>query len=271
MKKWLSFFFLLVLVCTSAFGLAQDLRVDFYNMGKADAMLITTPDGSHILIDAGTNKGGKMLTERFKKEGIQTIDLMLITHFDKDHVGGADKILEEFSVSQVIIPDYFKESKQYDQFIKALDNSPQTTVTKMPAKKTLSFAYGDASLLLSAAQETFYGVDEENDFSIAARLTYGDTRFLFTGDAEAPRQRELLAEGDVACNVLKVPYHGNVVDASEAFLSACHPEIAFIPDSDEEPAHPFVVELLENMGTDVHSAQDGDLVVLSDGKSVRIG
>lgn len=271
MKKYLSVLFLLALFCLSSGALAQELRVDFYDVGKADAMLITTPDGAHILIDAGTNKGGEMLCERFKQEGITTIDLMLITHFDKDHVGGADKIIEDFSVSQVIMPDYFKESKQYEQFIEALEESPQTTVTKLPAKQTLSFTYGDTSLLLSAAQETFYGADEENDFSIAARLTYGDTRFLFTGDAEDARQRELLAEGDVACDVLKVPYHGRLVAASEAFLRACNPKIAFIPDSGEDPSHPYITELLESMGTDVHSAQDGDLTVLSDGKAVRVG
>lgn len=271
MKKYLPVLLLLALFCLPPAALAQDLRVDFYDVGKADAMLITTPDGAHILIDTGTNKAGKMLCERFKQEGISTIDLMLITHFDKDHVGGADKILEEFSVSQVVIPDYSKESKQLDQFTKALEESPDTSVTKLPAKQSLSFTYGSTSLLLSAAQETFYGADEENDFSIAARLTYGDTRFLFTGDAEDARQKELLAEGDLACDVLKVPYHGRLVEASEDFLRACSPKIAFIPDSEEEPSHPYITELLKNLGTDVHSAQDGDLTVLSDGKAVRIG
>lgn len=74
------------------------------------------------------------------------------------------------------------------------------------------------------------------------------------------------APGDIACDVLKVPYHGRAVDVSAAFLSACHPKIAFITDSDDDPADPIVVKLLESMGTDVHSARDGDLCVVSDGK-----
>ena len=85
-----------------------------------------------------------------------------------------------------------------------------------------------------------------------------------------PRQTELLRAGDIACDVLKVPYHGRAVDVSAAFLSACHPKIAFITDSDDDPADPIVVKLLESMGTDVHSARDGDLCVVSDGKSVRV-
>ena len=78
---------------------AQGVTVTFYDMGKADAALITAEDGSRILIDAGTNKGGKKLAERFAEEGIERLDAMIITHFDKDHVGGADKILESVSVA----------------------------------------------------------------------------------------------------------------------------------------------------------------------------
>ncbi len=70
---------------------------DVYDMGNgADAALITAEDGSRILIDAGTNKGGKKLAERFAEEGIERLDAMIITHFDKDHVGGADKIRKAF-------------------------------------------------------------------------------------------------------------------------------------------------------------------------------
>ena len=266
-KMWIC---LVLLVCLALPGLAEELRVDFYDVGKADAMLITAPDGAHILIDTGTNKAGKLLTKRFEEAGISSIDLMMITHFDKDHVGGADKILEAFSVEQVILPQYEKDGKQYEQLMEALEDSPETEVIRMQAGEKLSYTFGDASILFSAAEKTDYGVDEENDFSIAARMTYGETKFFFTGDAEDARQTELLLEGDVACDVLKVPYHGRLVDVSAAFLSACHPKIAFIPDSDDDPAHPLIVELLEDMGTDVHSAREGDLVVVSDGQDFLV-
>ena len=76
---------------------AQDVTVTFTIWASgADAALITAEDGSRILIDAGTNKGGKKLAERFAEEGIERLDAMIITHFDKDHVGGADKILKAF-------------------------------------------------------------------------------------------------------------------------------------------------------------------------------
>lgn len=266
------FFFLLIVLLLLPCVLAQaaELRVDFYDVGKADAMLITTPDGTRVLIDTATNKEGKALVKRFEEEGIDTIDLMLITHFDKDHVGGADKILEDIRVAQVIVPTYDKESNQYEQFVEALQKSPQTQVTRMGAAERIDLQLGDVQMYITAAHETDYGEDEENDFSLAVRLTYGDTRFFFTGDAEAPRQSELLMEGDVACDVLKVPYHGRLVSVSERFLTAAGPSIAFITDSDEEPANPLVVALLERLGAQVYCAKDGGITVVSDGKTVSV-
>ena len=101
-------------------------------------------------------------------------------------------------------------------------------------------------------------------------MTYGDTRFLFTGDAESARQTELLLEGDLACDVLKVPYHGRLVDVSAAFLTACSPKIAFITDSTEEPADTLVVEQLKALGAQVYCAKDGGIAVVSNGSDVRV-
>ena len=250
----------------------NDLWCRFFDVGKADAALLVLPDGARIMIDAGTNKAGKTLAQRFRRSGIDTIDLLIITHFDKDHVGGADKILEACTVRQVLMPQYAKESKQHQQFMEALAASPKTKAVSMSAGETLSFAFHGVALSVTAAHETWYGRDEENDFSLAARFVYGDTRFFFTGDAEDPRQRELLEEGDVACDVLKVPYHGKAVACSAAFLSACHPQIAWIPDSDEEPAYPELVRFLsEDLDCAVYrSADEADLTVLSDGEKVWV-
>ena len=260
----------LVLVAFSAY--ADELRVDFYDMGKADAMLITTPGGVRILIDTGTNKGGKALVERFEKEGIDAIDTLIITHYDKDHVGGADKILEEIAVRQVIMPVYNKESKQHTQFMEALDAAKGVKSFPMAIGSDMKMQSDDGvKLSLTAAHKKSYGKDEENDFSLAVRVQYGDTKFFFAGDAEAPRQKELLEEGDVACDVLKVPYHGRMVSMSEKFLAAASPKIAYITDDEEESASDELIGMLEALGADVYSSrEDGDVTVISDGKRVSV-
>lgn len=259
--------FLLLMPCLSC---AQELSVRFFDVGKADSMLITTPQGTRILIDAGTNKKGKALAERFAKEGIDRIDVMLITHYDKDHVGGADRILENIRVNTVVMPVYDKESKQYEQFIEAL-NASEAEAKPIAIGEELRFETQDGVRLhITAAHRSSYGKDEENDFSLCLRLDYGETKFLFPGDAEDARQRELIAEGELACDVLKVPYHGRLEDASAAFVAAAAPSIAFVTDSEEEPGSELLYQMLREIGAQVYSARSGDLTVVSDGKSVWV-
>ena len=272
MKKIAAILFLMLALFAALSAQAEELRVDFYDMGKADAMLITTPSGVRILIDTGTNKGGKALVERFAKEGIREIDTLIITHYDKDHVGGADKILEEIAVRQVIMPVYNKESKQHTQFMEALDAVKGIQTFPMKIDSDMQMESDDGvKMSLTAAQKKSYGKDEENDFSLAVRLQYGDTKFFFAGDAEAPRQKELLEEGDVKCDVLKVPYHGRLVVTSETFLTEASPKIAYITDDEEDPANPELIKILEKLGADVYSSrEDGDVTVVSDGKDVKV-
>ena len=269
MKKALLMLTVLMLILCLSHAGAEELQVDFYDMGKADAMLITAPDGTRVLIDTGTNKGGKALVERFEKEGIDHIDVLIVTHYDKDHVGGADKIIEDIGVSEVYMPVYEKDSKQYEQFLEALDEGG-VKAHPIRTKERVQVPLDGLTMTISAAHRTNYGHDEENDFSLCTRLVYGDTRFLFPGDAEAPRQLELLEEGDLACDVLKVPYHGRLVGASEKFLAATAPKIAFIPDGPEDPANDRVIQILENLGANVYCGKDGGISVISDGKTVRL-
>lgn len=260
---------LLALLLAAGGALAQELRVDFFDVGKADAMLITTPSGEHILIDAATNGEGKALAQRLSEAGIDRLYAMIITHYDKDHVGGADKMLEELAVERVIMPAYDKESKQYTQFLEALREEEGAEEVRMErAQELMLTPEPGLTLRVTSAHEAYYGEDEENDFSLAVRMTYGETRFFFTGDAESARQRELLEEGDTACNVLKVPYHGRLEKSSQAFLSACAPQIAFITDADDEPADEQVVAMLTELGAQVYRAKDGGVTVFSDGERV---
>jgi beta-lactamase superfamily II metal-dependent hydrolase len=186
-------------------------------------------------------------------------------------VGGADKILEDVTVKQVIMPVYDKESKQHTQFIEALEAAADVKTIPMEIGSQMSMQSGDGvTMSITAAQKKSYGKDEENDFSLAVRMAYGDTKFFFAGDAEAPRQKELLMEGDVACDVLKVPYHGRLVSTTPAFLEATRPKIAYITDDEKDPANEVLIQYLEQLGAKVYSSRkDGDITVISDGQQVR--
>ncbi len=222
MKRWMALLLGTLLTLTACAAQAQTLTVEFYDVGKADAMLITAPSGFRMLIDAGTNKAGKTLAARLALEGIEHIDVMLITHFDKDHVGGADRILGALPVDRVILPVYDKESKQHTQFMEALEALEGITTHLMEIQSDMTMQSPDGvELSVTSAHRSSYGADEENDFSLCTRLSYGQTRFLFPGDAEDARTAELLTGGyDLACDVLKVPHHGRFHETSGALLDA---------------------------------------------------
>ena len=168
------------------------------------------------------------------------------------------------------MPVYDKESKQHTQFMEALEALEGITTHPMEIQSDMTLQSPDGvELSVTSAHRSSYGADEENDFSLAVRLTYGETKFLFAGDAETPRQLELLEEGDVACDVLKVPYHGRLVSASERFLTEAGPKIAYITDGEEDPASGELIAILERLGAQVFtSREDGDVTVVSDGRTV---
>ena len=258
---------LCVLLCG---GCAADIDVDgltvvFFDVGKADATLIYDGEMA-VLIDAGENGDGKALAAAIRARGIGRLDLLIITHFDKDHVGGADKILENIEVARVLEPDYDKDSKQYRQYREALE------VAGLKAEAltaNTAFTLGGCSFAIDVANKADYGEDEENDFSLVVRLTHGNVRFLFAGDAENARLAELLDEGDLASDVLKVPHHGRYADLSAAFFAAVSPQYAVITSDEDGPEDPETVLALQAAGAEVLLTRTGTVELASDGKSVH--
>ena len=140
---------------------ANKLTAVFFNVGKADAILLYNGEMA-ALIDAGENGDGKDVAEAIRARGIERLDLLIITHFDKDHVGGADKILENIEVGRVLEPDYDKDSKQYRQYREALE---EQGVGAEALCENTSFTLGGCEFSIDVANRDDYGEDEENDFS----------------------------------------------------------------------------------------------------------
>ena len=235
---------------------ANELTAVFFDVGKADAILLYNGEMA-VLIDAGENGDGKDVAVAIRTRGIERLDLLIITHFDKDHVGGADKILENIEVARVLEPDYDKDSKQYRQYREALE---EQGVAAEALSQNTSFTLGGCKFSIDVANEDDYGEDEENDFSLVVRLTHGDARFLFD---------ELLDEGDLDSDVLKVPHHGRYADLSAAFFAAVSPQYAVITSDEDDPEDPETVRALEAAGAQVLLTREGAVTLVSDGEGVR--
>ena len=270
MKKLLC---MLLLACLALTGCAaesadtggDELTAVFLDVGKADAILLYNGEMA-ALIDAGENDDGDAVVEAIRARGIERLDLMIITHFDKDHVGGADKVLEQIEVARVLEPDYEKDSKQVRQYREAL---AAAGVEAEALTENVEFTLGGCSFAIDVANKADYGEDEENDFSLVVRLTHGNVRFLFAGDAENARLAELLDEGDLASDVLKVPHHGRYADLSAVFFAAVSPQYAVITSDEDDPEDPETVRALEAAGAQVLFTREGTVTLVSDGEGVR--
>ena len=240
------------------------LTVTFLSVGKADCILLES--GTHAaMIDTGKNKNGDDILSLLSEKGITTLDFLLLTHMDKDHIGGADTVLSGISVKAVYAPDYAKDGKQYDQYLSALEASGLTpTIPKAP----LSLPFGDCSLEILPPEQDSY--DQSNDYSILCTLTCGEVSFLFTGDAEDVRLSEYLSTDPSPCTILKVPHHGNPCDTTKLFLTTVTPKAAVITDSDKDPADPDLLSLLQALKITTYETKSGPVTVQTDGHTYTI-
>ena len=265
------------------------MEIYVFDIGKADAILITTENHT-VMIDTGENKHGAKIAEYLLSRDITEIDYLIITHFHKDHVGGADTIIRNFDVKEIIVPDYGKQSKQYAQFVSAM-----LTMNLKPniLTETTEFTLDNAIFTVYPPQLEYYdysgddannedvdnedeSISNENDFSIVISVTHGSNNFLFTGDAMDERLGELLSDEDImttAYDYLKVPYHGRYNERNIEFINAIKPQYAVITcssDSSDGSGDERVVSALEEAGAEVYLTTNGNVYCVSNGDLMMI-
>lgn len=244
-----------------------DVRITALNVGKADALVVQTQN-TVTVIDTGEKGDGKKIEKFLEKQGIEAIDTLIITHFDKDHVGGAARLVNRMKIHTIYVPDYASESDAYTKFIEKVQENGNA-LTVLPAKGKLKWLADDAAMTLYAAEENRYGQNEENDFSLALYMQHGENTFLFSGDAENKRMQEIIGLQLGNVDFLKYPYHGNYLTLSEQFLDACQPKVSIVCCSEKEYADPETVAMLEKRGVDTYYTCNGVVTVTSDGKTLH--
>lgn len=250
-------------------GRKTDMSMVVFKIGKADAILLMS-EGKTLLVDTGEDEDGEEVLEYLSDKNINKIDVMLLSHFDKDHVGGADKIIEGIEVGTVYQPDYPKDSGQYKEYTQSVKERGINTVA--PTDE-LSFTLGGMEIFIYPSLKDYY--EEENDYSLAATVVHGNNRFFFTGDAESQRMEELIEneeglEGGLAHDFLKVPHHGRQDEMLKDFISRVVPSVAVITCSAKNPPDEEVLEFLEESGISVYLTMNGNIYVKSNGEKITI-
>ena len=245
------------------------LTVTLLKVGKADAVVVLS-DNHALLIDTGEEDDGEEVVEYLRNNGISKIDDMIITHFDQDHVGGADTVLEKLNVDNIYIPDYEGTHTEYTDFIAAVNQS-SATVNRLTTSISLSFA--DATILIDPPKSydiTNPDSDYDNNFSLITTIIHGNNRLVFTGDAEKQRIREWMnSENAVKCNFLKVPHHGIYNRALKDLFKTLNPDISVICSSNKNPADEKTLTLLHSYCPSVYETKDGNVMIISDGKKLE--
>lgn len=243
------------------------VRVTYFDVGKGDAVLIETQKHT-MLIDAGYDHTYSVIHDYLAQQDIETLDYLVLTHFDKDHVGGADHVIEDFKVGEVLQPDYASDADEYLEYCAATENRELNPVL---VTETMQFAVDEAEFFVYPPQKEDYK-EEDNDFSLVISMAYKEKSFLFTGDCEKERLDELLAqtEFDLSHDMLKVPHHGKKENNSEEFLNAVAPEAAVITCSEEQPASSKICKMLKDLDTQIYLTSDGTVTCLCDGSTLKI-
>ena len=248
------------------------MNVRVFSIGQADSILLT--DGSaSVLIDTGEKDDGEQIAASLSALGIDRIDCLILTHFDKDHIGGAPELLSRIAVGRVLMPAYVPDTKRYEKLLTALE---QAGLTAERLTADMSLSAGGMALDVwtpkaAYAEDGAEQTDMDNDQSLVVRVVFGDTRLLFAGDAEDARTAELLTGGyDLTCDVLKIPHHGRFHETSGALLDAAAPKYALITDSTKNPAETDLIALLDARGIQTMRTMDGDLILSISGSRIDV-
>ncbi len=258
-----------ILLCGCAEEAAvAKLEIIFFDVGKADSFFMQC-GGETLLMDAGEEDDGTYVAEQLRKMGIQTIDHFIITHFDKDHVGGASKIINEFDVKNIYQPEYMKESEETSAYISALEQSgAAATIITEPH----TIALGGAVIQLHNAIKE-YDYDPSNNSSLITTIRHGDMNLLFTGDIEKERINDWLNQtvhAEVDYDFIKVPHHGKYEKILPEFFEKVNAEYAVITSSNKNPEEMETLEALKDAGVKYYLTKNGDIYLESNGKKLSL-
>lgn len=270
-KQYLSFLLAFILSFAVNFSnvfAAGNLKVHFIDVGQADSILVQAPNGKNMLIDAGETKDNAVMNY-LKGLGISKLDAVVATHPHSDHISEMADIISSFDIGNFYMPKVSHTTQTFADMANALKNKG-IKATEAVAGNWIGLDENLGCDIVAPNSSNYEGL---NNWSAVIHLSYGNTSFLFTGDAEALSEEEILNNGlDIKSDVLKVGHHGSSTSTSSDFLKAVNPKYAVISygeDNDYGHPHSETVEKLNNIKT-YKTATDGNIVFTSDGKNITV-
>lgn len=244
------------------------LKVSYIDVGQADSILIQNGSAS-MLIDAGNNGDADTVVNYIRQQGISKLDYVIGTHPHEDHIGGMDAVINTFNIGKILMPQVTANTKTFEDVITAIKNKGLKITTPVPGT---TFDIGSAKCTIYTPNGSSY--EDLNNYSIVIKLSFGNTSFLFTGDAQAESEQEMLSKGfDLNADVLKVGHHGSDTSTTPDFLKAVSPKFAVISvgkGNDYGHPKPITLEKLADAGVQVfRTDESGTIIATSDGETIK--
>lgn len=270
----------LLIIVVQVFYPADNLKVNFINVGEGDCILIEAPNKINILIDGGGTPqsdfdvGNKIVIPYLRRKGINEIDLLILTHPHLDHLEGLLPILKEFKVDMVLDSGLLCDSSEYKEFI-SLILEKGISYHKAKAGDNFIFSNNLEIFLLNPLYDSdFYEESDFNNASIVVKLFYKNADFLFTGDIEEDAEKKLLAwQNILQSDILKVAHHGSSTSTNLEFLDKVNPNIAVITVGKNHFGHPSqkIIERLEDKNIQIYRTdEDGTVIIRTNGQEYWI-
>ena len=256
----------------------QLLEVNFFDVGQGEAIFIETPSRHQILIDGGPSS---LILEKLAESlpfWDRTIDLIILTHPEHDHLAGLIEVLKRYKVENILWTGVLRDTAEYKEWVKLIkDEGAKIKIAQASQRINLSTYEVNRYIDILYPFENLEGQEfkNSNNTSIVAKLNLGENSFLFTGDAYKSVEKKLVdKETDLASDVLKVGHHGSKTSNSEEFIEKVSPEIAVISVGKDNPyhhPHQETLDTLEKYGIKIlRTDLNSDIKILCDSQSLKL-
>lgn len=249
---------------------SNTLTVHYINVGQGDSELIQI-NNKNVLIDAGPKEAEDKVVAYIKAQGVSKLDYVIETHPHEDHIGGMASVIKNFKVDKFVGPKVENPPTVsiFENLIRTLKNkNMKITVLSLGDHIDLG---KDIDCQILSPPKAYY--ENLNNYSIVLKITYKNTKFMFTGDAEEDDEKKILDAGfDISSDVLKVGHHGSETSSSEYFLKEVSPKIAIIScgkNNDYGHPHKTTLDKFKNINCKIYRTDiNGDIVITSDGNTI---
>lgn len=245
---------------------AGDMTVHFLDVGQGLSILVQS-NGENLVYDGGDRGESSFVVSYLQQQGVTDIKYLISSHYDEDHVAGLVGCVNAFNIENVIGADYVQDTKIYQSFVDGV--AAKGLEIQHPAVGTeYQFGTGKFTILSPASIG-----NNDNDNSVAIKLTYGENCFIFTGDAESGSEAAMCSSGiDLSCDVLVPGHHGSATATSNDFLMKTVPEFAVIScGTDNQYGHPDkdTMDKLQSMDIQVYRTdKQGTVIATSNGTEI---